>query len=107
MKSKNILSDITDRWSYRYQRFMLTPAFRKITLITPVFIALSICSVWISNPERQSLIIEALNETVDSIKARREFQFSHLVISGVAGQTYAEVKSIIDFEGFQGEIGMK
>ncbi len=96
MQEKSPWDDIRARWAYRYQRFMLTPLFRVTAyVVVPIFAALTVFSIWITQPDRKAAISTKYTEFVEAIKARPEFQVTSVVVEGAEGQTLLEVQDTV------------
>ena len=78
------------RWSWRMQRLMLTPLFRLgLRVGVPFVLTFGIGIAYLSNPERQAVITDAIADTRASIQERPEFMVSLMAIDG-AGTDLAE-----------------
>ncbi|MEP1963751.1 cell division protein FtsQ/DivIB [Tateyamaria sp.] len=71
------------RWAWRMQRLMLTPLFRLgLRVGIPFAITLSAGTWWLSNPENQAMILDAVAQTRASIEERPEFMVNLMAIDG-------------------------
>lgn len=89
------------RWSYRYQRLMLTPLFRStIRIGLPAFLLVFIAGAWFSNPGNRAVLQTQFEATRDAFQNRPEFTVSSLSITGadvaVAGAINEVVKTEFD-----------
>ena len=72
------------RWSWRMQRLMLTPVFRfGLRIGVPFVLTFGIGIAYLSNPERQAAITDAIADARASIQERPEFMVNLMAIDGV------------------------
>ena len=85
------------KWSYRYQRLMLTPAFRtSVRVGLPAFLLVFIAGAWFSNDANRAALsanVAALRETVQN---RPEFMVTGLSITGADVALAAAIQDRLD-----------
>ncbi|MEL7012155.1 MAG: cell division protein FtsQ/DivIB [Pseudomonadota bacterium] len=87
------------RWSYRYQRLMLTPLFRSLLRVgVPFAFAFGLVTAYIGNEERQEKIMMAINDLRDQIETRPEFIVELLAIEGASETVEEDIREIFPFD---------
>jgi cell division protein FtsQ len=81
------------RWSWRMQRLMLTPVFRfGLRIGVPFVLTFGIGIAYLSNPERQSAITDAIADARASIQERPEFMVNLMAIDGVGTDLSEDIR---------------
>lgn len=87
------------RWSYRLQRLMLTPLFRKVLKVGVPFAAAFIGgTVYFSDVERQEKLALAFVDLRQQIETRPEFMVKLLAIDGASDETAEDIREIFPIE---------
>jgi cell division protein FtsQ len=83
------------RWSYRYQRLMLTPLFRKLLRVgVPFCLVFGLGTAYFSDPERQEAIALAVADIREQIETRPEFMVNLLAVEGASGTVEEDIREI-------------
>lgn len=70
-------------WSYRYQRMMLTPMWRRMFRYgTPAILAAMVASGWLAVPSNRVAIADRVAATVDSVRNRDAFMVRSMAVTG-------------------------
>ena len=86
------LDPAPSRWSWRMQRLMLTPLFRfGLRVGMPFVLTFGIGIAYLSNPERQAAITDAMADARASIEERPEFMVNLMAIDGAGTGRVARV----------------
>ncbi len=88
------------RWSYRFERLMLTPLFRLfLRTVVPFVVVAAGVSVWLSDQDRRDAIAMAVNDLRREIATRPEFMVSAMAIDGASKIISEDIREImpIDF----------
>jgi cell division protein FtsQ len=81
------------RWSWRMQRLMLTPLFRfGLRVGMPFVLTFGIGIAYLSNPDRQAAITDAMADTRASIQERPEFMVNLMAIDGVGTELSEDIR---------------
>jgi len=84
------------RASYRLQRLMLTPLFRKGLRIGLPLAALALgLGIWLGNEGRREAIVTAAADLRDQIQSRPEFRVNVMAIDGASPEVAADIRNII------------
>lgn len=72
------------RWSYRYERLMLTPLYRRLFRVGPplAFVALAV-AIFAASEDRRNMVVDAYDTAVLTIQNRPEFMLNAMAIDGV------------------------
>ncbi len=83
------------RWSYRYQRLMLTPLFRKMVFLgLPLGICLGLGAAYLSQSENRDAIARAYSDMRERIETRPEFMVNLLSIEGASREIEDDIREI-------------
>jgi cell division protein FtsQ len=83
LKNQARIDPAPSRWSWRFQRLMLTPAFLFGLRIGVPFVVTLVIGAWcISNPETRAVIAKAVMQARESIEQRPEFMVNLMAIDG-------------------------
>jgi len=86
------------RWSYRYQRLMLTPSFRKLLRIgLPFCITFGIAITYLSDRQVQEKIWLALSDIRHQIETRPEFMVDLLAVEGASIAVAEEIRETFPY----------
>ena len=81
------------RWSWRMQRLMLTPVFRfGLRIGVPFVLTFGIGIAYLSNPERQAAITDAIADARAGIQERPEFMVNLMAIDGVGTDLSEDIR---------------
>ncbi len=84
------------RWSYRYQRLMLTPLFRQSVRIgLPLALIGVIATVWFYNDANRALLATTYTDIKASIQQRPEFMVTGLDITGADDGLKADIARVL------------
>lgn len=87
------------RWSYRYQRLMLTPIFRaSVRIGLPALLLVFIAGAWFSNPANRAALAAQIETARNAIESRPEFMVTSLSISGADVAVAGAIKDIVETE---------
>ncbi|WP_299849628.1 cell division protein FtsQ/DivIB [uncultured Roseovarius sp.] len=87
------------RWSYRYQRLMLTPLFRKVLRVgLPVAVIVGTTTVYFSDEARREQLMLTYAEIRHQIETRPEFMVNLLAVEGASSGVEAEIREIFPIE---------
>ncbi|KRS14627.1 cell division protein FtsQ [Roseovarius atlanticus] len=83
------------RWSYRYQRLMLTPLFRKLLRVgVPFCLTFGLATAYFSDPARQEAIVLAVADIRERIETRPEFMVNLLAVEGASATVEEDIREI-------------
>ncbi|MBY5989248.1 cell division protein FtsQ/DivIB [Roseovarius atlanticus] len=83
------------RWSYRYQRLMLTPLFRKLLRVgVPLCLTVGLATAYFSNPERREAIVLAVADLREQVETRPEFMVNLLAVEGASPTVEEDIREI-------------
>jgi cell division protein FtsQ len=87
------------RWSYRYQRLMLTPMFRlALRFGVPFAISLSVGLVYFADQGRRDNFNIALADLRAEIKNRPEFMVKLMAIDGATAALGEDIRAVVPFD---------
>ncbi len=87
------------RWSYRFQRLMLTPLFRKVLRVgIPFCLTFAIAAGYLSDRDRQDSIRLAVADFRHQIETRPEFMINLLAIEGASPSIEEDIREIFPFD---------
>ncbi|MEM9497607.1 MAG: cell division protein FtsQ/DivIB [Pseudomonadota bacterium] len=83
------------RWSYRLQRWMLTPMFRSVLRLgLPAAVCVGAGLAFFSDAERREAIAQTVAEIREQIETRPEFMVNLLAIDGAGAVVEAEIREL-------------
>lgn len=83
------------RWSYRYQRLMLTPLFRKLLRVgVPFCLTFGLATAYFFNPDRREAIVLAVADIREQIETRPEFMVNLLAVEGASTTVEEDIREI-------------
>lgn len=84
------------RWSYRLQRLLLTPVYRKIIRLgLPAFTLMMIAGIWLSDEGRRESLTSGLDGMVKSIQHRDAFMVKMMKIEGASPVVDAGLRAML------------
>jgi len=87
------------RWSYRYQRLMLTPLFRRLLRVgLPCLMILAAVYGYFSNEERLQRLALAAADIRQQIETRPEFMVRLLAVEGASQGVEEDIREIFPFD---------
>ncbi|SMY07722.1 cell division protein FtsQ/DivIB [Flavimaricola marinus] len=87
------------KWNYRYQRLMLTPAFRaSVRIGLPAFLLVFIAGAWFSNEANRAALNDKVSELREAVQNRPEFMVTDLAVTGADVALAAAIQSRLDVE---------
>jgi cell division protein FtsQ len=82
------------RWSWRFQRLMLTPLFRfGLRVGVPFVVMFGVGAAYFADPARQAAITDTIAETRASIQERPEFMVSLMAIDGAGTELSEDIRT--------------
>ena len=87
------------RLSYRYERMMMTPFWRRLVRVgLPLGALAAAATLWASNPENREMVAGHWTALRDSIQTRPEFMVSGLAIEGADTALEAEIRTVLPLD---------
>lgn len=87
------------RWSYRFQRVMLTPLYRTILRVgLPLCLSLGLGLAYLSDQQRQQHLVLAIADVRHKIETRPEFMVNLLAVEGASLPVEEEIREIFPFD---------
>ncbi|MEL7098596.1 MAG: cell division protein FtsQ/DivIB [Pseudomonadota bacterium] len=87
------------RWAWRFERLMLTPAFRiGLRAGIPFALSLAVGMWWLADPERQRAITDTLAETRAAIETRPEFMVQMMAIDGAPAPVARAIRDVLPLD---------
>lgn len=87
------------RLGYRYQRLMLTPAFRKMVKVgLPVLIVGGLIAGWVARDANRQMIADAYIDIKTQIQQRDEFMVKAMAVDGADETLDADVRMVLPVE---------
>ncbi len=87
------------RWSYRFQRLMLTPLFRHVLRVwLPFCLTFGVATAYLTSADRQERILLALSDMRHQIETRPEFMVELLAIEGASQTVEEDIREIFPFD---------
>ena len=87
------------RWAYRYQRLMLTPAFRTFLRVgTPLALLVFIIGYWTAQEENRAAFAAQVAEIRDNFQHRPEFMVTGMEITGANVSVAAAISGVVTTE---------
>ena len=84
------------RFSYRIQRLLLTPVYRKLIRIgLPAFLCAMIAGIWLSNEDRRASLTAGMNGIVENIQHRDAFMVKMMKIEGASPVVDAGLRAML------------
>lgn len=87
------------RWAYRYQRLMLTPAFRTFLRVgTPLALLVFIIGYWTAQDENRAAFTAQVTAIKDNFQHRPEFMVTGMDITGANVSVAAAISGVVTTE---------
>lgn len=87
------------RWSYRLQRWMLTPGIRMALRIgVPFGVTLALASGFLANEDRRDALTLFVNEVRASIQERPEFMVGLMAIDGAGTNVAEDIREVVPID---------
>lgn len=87
------------KWNYRYQRLMLTPAFRaSVRVGLPAFLLVFIAGAWFSNEANRAALNANIAELREAVQNRPEFMVTDMSITGADVALAAAIQQRLDVQ---------
>ncbi len=87
------------RWSYRYQRLMLTPLFRKLLRVgVPFGLSFGLATVYLADEGRREQVLLTYADIRHQIETRPEFMVNLLAVEGASTAVAEEIREIFPIE---------
>ena len=87
------------RWSYRFQRLMLTPAFRKLLRVgLPFAVSLLIGTAYLADDARRDGITLAIADIQAQIHSRPEFMVGLMAVDGASDGVNEDIREIVPID---------
>lgn len=84
------------KWTYRYQRWMLTPGVRAgVRIGTPVLLIAILAGSWIAKADNRALITGQIAALTEAVQQRPEFTVTEMKVLGADAQTMADVQTML------------
>ncbi|TNC52954.1 FtsQ-type POTRA domain-containing protein [Rubellimicrobium rubrum] len=82
-------------WSYRYQRLMLTPLYRRLLHIGgPVGLVLLVSALWLSSADHRAALSARIEAVKDAVQERPEFMVTSVEIVGADRALTAAIREV-------------
>lgn len=86
-------------WSYRYQRLMLTPAYRRLVRIgLPSAVAVLMLGGWFAAPGNRAWLLAEIEAVKNAIQERPEFMVHDIEVIGADRALSVAIHGIADFD---------
>ncbi len=87
------------RWSYRYQRLMLTPLFRRVLRVgVPFCLTFGLATAYLSDEERREQLLLTYADIRHQVETRPEFMVNLLAVEGASTEVAEEIREIFPIE---------
>ena len=87
------------RWSYRYQRLMLTPLFRQVLRVgIPFGLTFGLATAYFADEARREQMVLTYLDIRQQIETRPEFMVNLLAVEGASPEVSAEIHEIFPIE---------
>ncbi|QYX55893.1 cell division protein FtsQ/DivIB [Roseovarius sp. SCSIO 43702] len=92
---KSLNDPAPSRLSYRMQRLMLTPLFRRLLRVgLPFGISFAAASFWLSDPDVQQKVVTTALDLRQQIEERPEFMVRLLEVEGASDNVAADIRNV-------------
>ncbi|EYD75234.1 Cell division protein FtsQ [Rubellimicrobium mesophilum DSM 19309] len=82
-------------WSYRYQRLMLTPFYRRLVKVgLPVGAVLAVAALWLASDDHRALVAAKYDAMMDAVRERPEFMVTAVEIAGADRALTAAINEV-------------
>lgn len=87
------------RWSYRFQRLMLTPIYRRMLRVgLPVLVVAGLTAGYFADQDRREDIMLAVTDLRRQIETRPEFMVNLLAVEGASLGVQEDIREIFPFD---------
>jgi len=87
------------RWSYRFQRLMLTPLYRRLLRVgLPVLVIAGLTAGYFADQDRREDIMLAVTDLRRQIETRPEFMVNLLAVEGASLGVQEDIREIFPFD---------
>ena len=87
------------RWSYRYQRLMLTPLFRKVLRVgVPFGLSFGLATAYLADEARREQVLLTYADIRHQIETRPEFMVNLLAVEGASTAVAGEIREVFPIE---------
>ena len=84
------------KWHYRYERWMLTPFYRRLIKVgIPTAIVAMIGTGYFINEDRRQQVADLYAETVNTVRQRPEFMVNVMAVDGGDTQLADEIRTVL------------
>ncbi|WP_336512269.1 cell division protein FtsQ/DivIB [Paracoccus shandongensis] len=84
------------RLQYRLERMWLRPIWRRAVRIgVPAALAILIGGLWLADPDRRALLSDGVQQVMDKIQNRKEFQVTTMVVEGASPVVDAALRQML------------
>ena len=99
-RSENTACDpAPSRWSYRYQRLILTPGVRLMFRVgMPFLLALGAAGFYFSDEARRDQIAASVAEARNSVETRPEFMVQLMAVDGAGYNVAREIREVVPID---------
>ena len=94
-RSRVRIDPAPSRWSYKYQRLMLTPLFRKVVFWgLPFALIAGLGAAYLWQPDKREAIVLAVADIQEQIETRPEFMVNLLAVEGASREVEDDIREI-------------
>lgn len=87
------------RLQYRLERMWLRPIWRRAVRIgVPAFLVAMTAGVWLSDPDRRALLSDGVQQLVDKVQSREEFQVTTMTVEGASPVVDKALRAMLPVE---------
>ena len=87
------------RWSYRFQRLMLTPGFRRLLRVgVPLGVVAALGVGYFADDNRREAVLTTLSDLRRQIETRPEFMVNLLAVEGASTGVEEDIREIFPFD---------
>lgn len=87
------------RWSYRFQRLMLTPMFRRLLRVgLPMLASFTIASAYLADEARRDTLNLAIADIRNHIETRPEFMVTAMAVDGASSDVDEDIREIVPID---------
>lgn len=98
-KPKPVRDPAPSKWTYKYQRLMLTPMFRSFVRVgTPLVLIAVIAGTWWSDPDNRKMLEDNIAEAKAQVQQRPEFMVQEIKINGANHGLTTQVAAALPIE---------
>lgn len=87
------------RWGYRFQRWMLTPALRRLILVgLPVLVVGGALAGWYAKEANRQMVADAIAEARADFQSREEFMVRVMAVDGADDGLVQDIRTVLPVE---------